>query len=281
MLGTEIGFEAGLFRDRAAIDFTVFRDVSHDAILSRSVAPSTGFGASRQFVNAGQINKQGFELDVKGQIFNAARYGWESVFNLSYTSSKIVTLGGAADTLINSTGGNSPIGTTATVYHRLGYSPFDLFNYRLVSATYNPVTRLAENLVCDNGQGGTLPCFAPGTTTIQAPLIFYGHSVAPTFGSWTNTLRLGAVRLHVLTDFQRGAKKTDTNFGQACQVIRICLENLYPERYDPTVVATFRTADSFRATSSVRSTTSSCVKSRWPTTSHLGCCSASAPGRPR
>jgi TonB-linked SusC/RagA family outer membrane protein len=246
VLGTEVGFEAGLFSDRAVIDFTMFRDVSHDAILSRSVAPSTGFGASRQFVNAGQINKQGFELHVKGQILNAARYGWESVFNLSHTTSKIIKLGGPADTLINATGGNSPIGTTATVYHRPGYSPFDLFNYRIISGTYNPATRLAENLVCDDGRGGTMPCFTPGTTTIQAPLVYYGHSIAPTFGSWTNSIRYGAVRLHVLTDFQRGAKKTDTNFGQACQVIRICLENLYPERYDPAVVATVQNSGQFQ-----------------------------------
>ena len=246
VLGTEVGFEAGLFGDRAVIDFTLFRDVSRDAILSRSVAPSTGFGASRQFVNAGQINKHGFELQVKGQIVNRASVGWESVLNLSHTTSKIIALGGAGDTLINATGGNSPIGTTATVYHRLGYSPFDLFNYRIVSATYNPTTRLAENLVCDDGKGGTMPCFTPGTTTIQAPLVFYGHSIAPTFGAWSNSIRYGAVRLHVLTDFQRGAKKTDTNFGQACQVIRICLENLYPDRYDPTVAATVQNSGQFQ-----------------------------------
>ena len=45
--------------DRIGIDFTYYNDVSKDAILSRGVAPSTGFGASSQFFNAGEIQKYG------------------------------------------------------------------------------------------------------------------------------------------------------------------------------------------------------------------------------
>jgi hypothetical protein len=91
--------------------------------------------------------------------------------------------------------------------------------------------------VCDDGRGGTIPCFVPGTSTVQAPLVYVGHSIPTTTGAWINTFRYGALRLYVMTDFQRGFKKTDTNYEQMCQVFGACLENIYPERYDPAVVA--------------------------------------------
>ena len=238
VLGTELGFEAGLFSDRMGVDLTLFRDVSRDAILASSVAPSTAFGASTQFVNAGQINKKGFELSLKGQLLNTQRYGWDMQFNLAGTTSKIIKLGTGADTMINATGGNSPIGTVGVVFHRIGYSPFDLFTYRVVSATYDPVTKKALNPICEDGRGGTMPCFVPGTSTVQAPLLFVGHSIPTTTGSLVNSFRFSNFRLYAMIDFQRGFKKTDTNFEQTCQVFAGCLENIYPERYHPAAVAT-------------------------------------------
>jgi TonB-linked SusC/RagA family outer membrane protein len=238
VLGTEVGFETGMFDDRVGVDLTLFRDVSHDAILASSVAPSTAFGASTQFVNAGQINKKGYELALKGQLLNSRRYGWDMQFNVAGTTSKIIKLGSGADTLINVTGGNTSVGTVGVVFHRIGYSPFDLFTYRVVSATYDPTTKKAINLMCDDGHGGVIACFAPGSSTVQAPLVYVGHSIPTTTGSWINTIRFSAFRLYAMIDFQRGFKKTDTNYEQTCQVFGACLENIYPERYDPVVVAT-------------------------------------------
>ena len=73
--GLELGFESGMFNDRFGIDFTYYRDRSKDAILSRGVAPSSGFGSNNQFFNAGQITKHGLELGLKGQIINGRDLG--------------------------------------------------------------------------------------------------------------------------------------------------------------------------------------------------------------
>src|SRR6185503_18379542 len=233
----ELGFEAGLFQDRFGIDLTLFRDVSHDAILASSVAPSTAFGASTQFVNAGQITKKGYELALKGQVLNTRRFGWDAQFNIAGTSSRINKLGTGADTMINVTGGNTSVGTVGVVFHRIGYSPFDLFTYRVVSATYDATTKKAINLMCDDGRGGTIACFVPGTSTLQAPLVFVGHSIPTTTGSLINNVRFSNFRLYAMVDFQRGFKKTDTNYEQTCQVFAACLENIYSDQYDPVQVA--------------------------------------------
>src|SRR5205823_15048360 len=120
---------SGLFNNRIGIDFTYFNEVSHDAILAKSVAPSTGFGASTQFFNAGQINKHGMELALKGQVISRRRYGWDMQFNLATNASKIIKLSGApGDT-------NIDLGTAPPLAHRVGYSPFEMFTFNVVSAT--------------------------------------------------------------------------------------------------------------------------------------------------
>jgi TonB-linked SusC/RagA family outer membrane protein len=237
VLGTELGLEAGMFGDRIGVDLTLYRDVSRDAILASTVAPSTAFGASTQFVNAGQINKKGYELALKGQIFNERSYGWDMQFNVAGTRAKIIKLGSGADTSINVTGGNTSVGTVGVVFHRVGYSPFDIFTYRVLSATYDPTTKKATNLMCDDGKGGTVACFFPGSSSLQAPLVNVGHSLPTTTGSWINTFRYSRFRLYAMIDFQRGFKKTDTNYEQVCQVFAACLENIHPEQYDPVQVA--------------------------------------------
>jgi hypothetical protein len=67
--------------------------------------------------------------------------------------------------------------------------------------------------------------------------MYVGHSIPATTGSLINTFRVSRFSLYAMVDFQGGFKKTDTNFEQTCQVFGACLENLYPERYDPKVVA--------------------------------------------
>ena len=236
VIGAEGGFEAGMWQERVGVDLTLFRDVSRDAILATSVAPSTAFGASTQYINAGQINKQGIELALKGQVLAATRYGWDVQFNIAGTTSKITRLGSGADTLVDVVGGSTAVGTVGDIFQRVGYSPFDLFTYHVVSATYDPTTRTAINAICDDGRGGTIPCFRPGTNTIQAPLVYFGHSIPTTTGAVTNTFRYGRLRLYVMVDFQAGFRKTDTNYEQVCQAFGACLENIYPDRYSPAAV---------------------------------------------
>jgi TonB-linked SusC/RagA family outer membrane protein len=239
---TELGFEAGLLRDRIGVDLTLFSDVSHDAILAQPVAPSTGFGASSQFVNAGRIDKHGIEVALKGQIIDRRDYGWEMQFNIAATTSKIISLGGGADTLIS-------LGTAPPEQQRVGYSPFDFFTYRVVSATFNSTTGKANTdstLLCDNGKGGTTPCFAKGTTSIVAPAVFMGHSIPTTTGSWSNTFRYKRFRLFIMADFQAGFSKLNNNLRLNCQLTGDCIYDVFPQNYNPAIIATTQNSGTLR-----------------------------------
>ncbi len=240
VLGAELGFEAGLMEDRFGIDFTFFNDVSKDAILSRSVAPSTGFGGTSQFINAGRIDKHGIELGLKAQVLNRRQFGWDVAFNLGTNASSIKKLSGTVgDTAID-------LGTAPPLGHRVGYSPFDFFTYNVVSATYDAATKKAINPMCEDSHGVVAPCFAPGTTNVVAPKVYFGHSLPTKEGSVTSNFRFGHFRYFVMADFQRGFNRLDNNLRIRCQLNANCLETVFPERYDPAIVAQVQNSGTLR-----------------------------------
>lgn len=235
VVGTELGFESGLLNDRFGVDFTYFNDVSKDAILSRGVAPGTGFGASSQFFNAGEIRKHGIETQLNAHLVNRASWGWDMTANLATTSAKITRLSGT-DTVID-------LGNYA---HRVGYAPFDWFTYRVVrvdSATYNPATNTVaiakRNVYCDDGHGGATPCYNANGSVI-APKVFLGHS-SPTFeGSWSNTVRfLRYFRAYAMLDGVSGLLRLDNNIRIRCQIFHTCLEYVNPQNTDPKLLAQY------------------------------------------
>jgi hypothetical protein len=238
VLGTEAGFEAGLFRDRVGVDFTYYHETSKDAILSRGVAPSTGFGASSQFFNAGQINKQGLELGVKGQVINRAKYGWDMNVNVATNTAKIKRLNGT-DTTID----------LGSISHRVGYAPFSWFSYRVLSATWDPTTKKAINPICDDGKGGSMNCFAGNNSlsnAIIAPKVYLGRAIPAVEGSFTNTVRYGPFRAYGMIDYAAGYKRLDNNLRIRCQIFYTCLEYLQPQNTDPRELVQMQTSGTLR-----------------------------------
>ncbi len=235
VFGTELGFESGMFNDRFGIDFTYYNDVSKDAILSRQVAPSTGFGASTQFFNAGEIDKSGVEVALKAQLIDRRSYGWESNFNISTNNGKIKRLNGTDTTIDN-----------GSYSHRVGYAPYSWFSYRVLSATYDPTQRKAINPICADGKGGSMPCYnAAGV--VQAPKVYLGRGIPPVEGSWTNTIRfLNNFRLYVMTDFSRDYARLDNNLRIRCQIFLTPSQYVQPANTDPRLLVQMQSNGTLR-----------------------------------
>ena len=235
VLGTELGFETGMFNDRFGIDFTYFHDDSRDAILSRGVAPGTGFGTNLQFFNAGEIVKSGIEAGFKAQVANRRSFAWDMNVNLATVHAKILRLNGR-DTVIDN-GFNA---------HRIGHSPFDWFTQRVVGvtkSTYDPatnkVTIAKADMMCDDGHGGAVACYNSGGLVV-APKVFLGHSV-PTFtGSLSNTFTIfNNWRLSAMLDAASGFKRLDNNIRIRCQLFHTCMEYVQPQNTDPRLLAQY------------------------------------------
>jgi TonB-linked SusC/RagA family outer membrane protein len=231
----ELGFDAGLVNDRYGLNFTFYNTHTKDAILLRGVAPSSGFGGSSQYVNAGDILSRGIEALLKAQVVNRPTFGLELGLNLSHNSGKVLRLSGTDTTIVQ-----------GDIQQRVGYAPWSWFRERVVSAQFDTATGKAINAMCDDGKGGSTPCFNTGGRVI-APRVYLGRAVPALEGSFSSSIRLfSRFRINALLDFKSGFKRLDNNLRARCQVFRTCLENLEPEQYDPKLIAQMQSNGTLR-----------------------------------
>ncbi len=120
----EVGFDASLAGGRIGIDFTYYDQTKTDAIVSKDVAPSTGFPGN-QFVNLGKIENRGFEVQVDTRAWRSENLSVDLGTNVAYNTNEIVELGGPT---INAGGFN-------TIYHREGWPLGSFFSKKVVQAT--------------------------------------------------------------------------------------------------------------------------------------------------
>jgi len=225
----EIGFDAGLFNRRVDLEFTYYNKRTRDAILSRDVAPSTGF-PEPQFTNVGLVSNKGVELQVNLAPIDRRSVRWNLTVSGSTNNNKIVELNANDPNLTFVTSG-------ARTQHREGYSVGSFFDKKVVSATYNATTRRAENIMCDGGVGAApMPC-------ASAPPVYLGRP-SPTFeGAVSSDVTLwNRLQLRAQVDFKGGNSVFDVNNWVRCTTYQQCDAAVRPENYDPVYVAQVQTA---------------------------------------
>nr|MBA3671585.1 TonB-dependent receptor plug domain-containing protein [Gemmatimonadaceae bacterium] len=94
----ELGFDLNGFDDRAGAEFTYYDKKTKDAIIDRSIAPSSGFlnpslGVSTQPFNAGLVTNSGFEILLRGTPLRSSMATVDLTFTLSRNDNKLVSLG--------------------------------------------------------------------------------------------------------------------------------------------------------------------------------------------
>jgi TonB-linked SusC/RagA family outer membrane protein len=237
----ELGFDAGFFEDRVGLDFTYYHQTTRDAILLRPVAPSTGFPGSR-FENIGEVRNTGFEVMLRGTPVAMRNVKWEATLSLARNDNEIVRLTDDEDRIIVSSGFG--------VEHRVGYPLGGWFHRRVVHSEFDANgAHIKSSMLCDNGQGGTTPCYS-GTTPV-APYVFLGRGDPRHEGAFSSTVTLGErVRLYGMMDFKTGFKKWDHVARVRCSLNNICHENVAPTEYVSTAperLAAYQNADQMGA----------------------------------
>jgi TonB-linked SusC/RagA family outer membrane protein len=215
----EVGFEAGLLDDKIAADFTFYYSKTRDAILNLPLAPSTGFPGF-QFTNIGQVRNLGFEGQLSVNAIQKRNLGLRVDFNLSHNTNKVLEL--ATGALRDSLGFTGP---------KVGFPVDAIFRRKVVSAEYDPATKRAINVLCDDGKGGGIACSQAGGTFLGVWDPTWEGSVSPTV-----TLG-GRLRLYALVDFKLGNRHFDNNLRALCQVFLRCDENFNPQNYDILTIA--------------------------------------------
>lgn len=220
----ELGFDLGLLNDRLGVELTFYNQRITHAILLRDMPPSLGF-PSQQYVNAGVLRNRGVELGLRGNVIDTRRADLDLVFNLSTNQNKIVDLGIEGLTAV-------PAGSF--VRHVEGYPAGAWWEKRIVDAQFDATgTLVAGSAICDDGQGGRMPC-------ASAPLVFLGRPTPSREGAFMPTLTLfDRLRLSGMVDFKHGFHKLDGNLRVRCVLFFRCRENFYPLEYvnDPAWLA--------------------------------------------
>jgi len=162
-IATEIegGFEAGLFNNRVALEFTAWTREVSDALVPRLFATSGGF-RNAQLTNIGSINANGMEVNLKGTAYQRGDSKLELFANAAYLKQTLSSLGGAP-----------PIRVSG------GYARYRIYlkDGDPLGSIYEP--RLAGQcgqVPATNAAGKPITCYSDG----QIPISFNGRGTAAT-----------------------------------------------------------------------------------------------------
>lgn len=239
----ELGFDGTFLNERVSAEFTWYRRDTKDGILFQDVAPSSGF-AGQRVVNIGGIRSQGLELQTRWNALARDNLNLDLGFSISNNSNEVTSLGNP-DRLAKDPNGVPFIAVGAN-RNIIGKPVMSWYDLRVVSATYNPTTRRAENQMCDDGKGGTTPCLTAAGQP-AAPRVYIGRTDPSLEGAFNATVTAWrSWRFYGLIDFKGGHRILNNNDRARCQVFAQCMANLEPENYDPVYVAQIQSPNILR-----------------------------------
>lgn len=97
---TNIGLDLGLFDERIAITFDMYRTVKTNLLLAVQLPAASGFNSSTQ--NIGDIENKGLELGLSSVNIEAGKFRWNSNFTFSANRNKVLRLATDGGRIANS-----------------------------------------------------------------------------------------------------------------------------------------------------------------------------------
>lgn len=92
----EIGGEFKLFNGRIGLDFSYYKTNTTDQIVSIAVAKSTGYWY--KYINAGEIQNDGIELTLSGDIIKTSDFVWNTTITFAANNNIVKSLDPSLDT---------------------------------------------------------------------------------------------------------------------------------------------------------------------------------------
>lgn len=89
-LSFETGFDLQMFNNRVNLNGTYYRSNSKNQLMYLTVPYATGY--QTKYVNAGNIQNQGFELQLQATPIRTPAFTWTSNFNFARNLSKVISL---------------------------------------------------------------------------------------------------------------------------------------------------------------------------------------------
>ncbi|MDX1942347.1 MAG: SusC/RagA family TonB-linked outer membrane protein, partial [Saprospiraceae bacterium] len=87
---TEVGIELKMFNNRLGIDFSAYRKITTDQIVSAQISDASGF--INTLINSGESRNQGVEALINIVPIKSGKFQWDFTFNGSYNVTKVLKL---------------------------------------------------------------------------------------------------------------------------------------------------------------------------------------------
>jgi TonB-linked SusC/RagA family outer membrane protein len=96
----EVGFEMGLFGDRATIDASYYSRATTNQIINVPVSPASGF--ADKWINAGKISNKGYEASLNVTPVRAfhGNFEWNTTFSFNKNNSRVDALTNDVQTIV-------------------------------------------------------------------------------------------------------------------------------------------------------------------------------------
>ncbi|MCP4311537.1 MAG: SusC/RagA family TonB-linked outer membrane protein [Bacteroidetes bacterium] len=88
----ELGLDLRFLNNRLGVDFTVYKSVAKNQILSAAISTVSGYAS--QTINAGQVDNNGVEIILSGTPVAQNDFSWDILVNWSKNTSEIIELNG-------------------------------------------------------------------------------------------------------------------------------------------------------------------------------------------
>ena len=92
---TDIGLELGLWNGRLNIEADYYYRLTTDMLLDAPVPTTSGYGTIRR--NVGSMENKGFEFSINSVNVNTRGFQWNTNFNISFNSNKVLSLATPSD----------------------------------------------------------------------------------------------------------------------------------------------------------------------------------------
>lgn len=178
----ELGTEMRFLKDRLGFDLTYYVDNNTNQILGLNVAPASGFTTAQ--INAGNIQRKGWELSINGIPVRKDNFTWTAILNFAKAESIVKELAPGLNTYLYDTQRN---------------------DFRIENQVGQPWGQMIGRKYKLDANGKTVYTSSAGTVdyTINNNL---GSMMPDLTGGFYNSLNYKGVDLSFSLDFQKGGQ---------------------------------------------------------------------------
>lgn len=140
---TNLGIDLGLFDERIALTFDVYRTLKTDLLLAVQLPAASGFNSSTQ--NIGDIENKGLELGINTINVSRNKFKWNTSFTFSANRNKVLRLATEGGRISNSPYQITEVGSPISSFYLINKLGIFMSSAELAGAAlYHPATQAGD-----------------------------------------------------------------------------------------------------------------------------------------